>query len=166
MEASKNVGEKKKMNRRRKSWCGHYQALPYIICESSSHTVTFCQTSAALSWGSLSPLDSSFGIMQWWQMGRREVRCVCRAASNHIWWILFFFLSPPCLLWLKSVSNKTQNLSVKTKIIIFITWWNTKKPNKDWAYHYFLNSNGEQRGGKKILFQVNFHMKKDGAEII
>lgn len=38
-----------------------------------------------------------------------------------------------------------QNTSLKTRVIIFITCWNIKRQSKVQSYHYFMNSNEQQK---------------------
>lgn len=70
---------------------------------------------------SLSLLDSSFRIMQWWEMGKLHARGVCTHACANV-----RVSDGRCLLWLKHISFWMQNTSAKTRII-FITCWNTRR---------------------------------------
>lgn len=73
------------------------------------------QISAALSWESLSLLDSSFRIMQRWEMGRLRVWGLCTHACGNV-----HACDRRCLLWLKLIAFGMQNTSAKTGIVIFI----------------------------------------------
>lgn len=97
------------------SWCGHYESLPFITSETISRALSFLQISAALSWESLSLLDSSFRIMQRWEMGRLHVRGLCTHACGNV-----HACDRRCLLWLKLIAFGMQNTSAKTGIVIFI----------------------------------------------
>lgn len=97
------------------SWCGHYESLPFITSETISRALSFLQISAALSWESLSLLDSSFRIMQRWEMGRLWERGLCTHACGNV-----HACDRRCLLWLKLFAFGIQNTSGKTGIVIFI----------------------------------------------
>lgn len=97
------------------SWCGHYESLPFITAETISRALSFLQISAALSWESLSLLDSSFRIMQRWEMGRLRVWGLCTHACGNV-----HACDRRCLLWLKLIAFGMQNTSAKTGIVIFI----------------------------------------------
>lgn len=90
------------------SWCGHYESLPFITSETISRAVSFLQISAALSWESLSLLDSSFRIMQRWEMGRLRVRGLCTHACGNV-----HACDRRCLLWLELIALWMQNTSAK-----------------------------------------------------
>lgn len=96
-------------------WCGHYESLPFITSETISRTLSFLQISAALSRESLSLLDSSFRIMQRWEMGRLWERGLCTHACGNV-----HACDRRCLLWLKLFEFGIQNASAKTGIVIFI----------------------------------------------
>lgn len=97
------------------SWCGHYESLPFITSETISRALSFLQISAALSWESLSLLDSSFRIMQRWEMGRLRVRGLCTHACGNV-----HACDRRCLLRLELIALWMQNTSAKAGIVIFI----------------------------------------------
>ena len=86
------------------SWCGHYESLPFITSETISRALSFLQISAALSQESLSLLDSSFRIMQWWEMGRLHVRGLCTHACGNVH-ALSFLTQSHCIWDAKHISK-------------------------------------------------------------
>lgn len=84
-----------------KADCGHYKTFPFIIfqdCRAHSLILPdFCSTELRES---QSLLDSSFRIMQWWEMGSRGWESlvsvcvsVCLCEPNHLWWMYLFKMS-------------------------------------------------------------------------
>lgn len=121
------------------------------LSRALSHSCRFLQRWAE----SLSLLDSSFRIMQWWEMGKLHARGVCTHACVNV-----RVSDRRCLLWLKHISFWMQNTSAKTRIVIFITCWNTRRQSIVGTLWWFHEVQHKKDVSKK------YSHRNDGTEII